>query len=208
MIADELPDDPEIDALLAELDEPPPALPVDALIARAEARATIGPARLRRAAAIILALGLAGAAAYAAPRSPLPGWLEELGTRLGIATGSDAATRPATVDPGSAGVALDATGDVLIRFDGMHAGYARISLTDGTEVIARTTSLSTRFTSEPERLLIEHPGLDTLDIELPRAASRVEIHVEEELVFSKEGAEVVTAAPTLGEGRWLLPLAP
>jgi hypothetical protein len=205
MMTDELPDDPRIDALLASLDEPTPSVAVEAVLARARARASAGARWLRWAASILLALGVAGVA-YAAPHSPVSAWVGRIRTLIGLST-DDVAT-PAAV-PDSAGVVLDADDEVSIRFEaGGLAGHARVSLSDADEVLVRAVAGSTRFTSEPERLLVVHPGIDTMDIVIPRGAARVEIQIGSSTVLVKEGREVVTTAATDGQDGWLLTLGP
>jgi hypothetical protein len=200
---DELPHDPEIDALLASLDEEPPSISVDTVITRARAARRAGAPALRWAAAIALALVAAGVA-YAAPRGAVAEWLERLGSIVGIRSDDVVVPVPGS-DP--AGVALDASGEVILRFDppGL-AGHARVSLTDGDEVVVRSASGSTRFISEPERLVVQHPSSDTMDIQIPRTAIRVRIDIGSATVLFKDGSQVVTAAPSDGLGGWLLAL--
>ena len=204
MTPDELPDDPEIDALLAALDEPPPPVSVESLLARGRTPAGAPRRHLRWAAGIALALGVAGAA-YAAPGSPLPGWLGRIGESIDRgANGRPSAVVPV---PASAGVAVDVGGPVVIRFAGRLAGYARVSLTDDSEVVTRSADGSTRFSSEPDQLLIEHPSFDTLQVSVPRTAPRVEVVVGARTVWLKQGPEVVTSAAAGDFGDWLVPLA-
>jgi len=202
MAPDELPDDLELDTLLESLDEEPPEVSVDTLIARGRARAGAARGRLKWAAGIVLAFGLAGVA-YAAPGSPLARWLERTGGR-----GDEREGTATEQQPDSAGVALDVTRAAVIRFEGELGGYVHVVLTDDAEIVTRSASASTRFTSEPERLLIEHPSLDTLQIRIPRNAPRVEIQVGAEPLLVKEGSDVFTTGDADGLGGWLLPLGP
>ena len=82
MRPDELPEDRELDELLSRLDHPVPPVSVETVIRRAR---DAGVERLRWAAGIALALGLAASAAYAAPGSPVPGWIAQAARALGLA---------------------------------------------------------------------------------------------------------------------------
>jgi len=205
MVTDELPDDREIDELLSSLDEPTPAVDLDALIARARARPAPRGARLRWAAAVVASLGVAGAV-YAAPGSPVPGWLERVGQAFGGGSGGPTGGVQ-LVDSG--GVVLEATGPVIIELDGDSlTGYARVSLADGTVVDARARAGAARFSFEPDRLRIEHQGPDTIDIRIPRAGERIEIRVGGRSVLVRDGAGVSTSAPGDSIRGWLIELDP
>jgi len=205
MATDELPDDPELDRLLASLDGDAPHVSVDDVIARARATRAVRAPWLRWAAGIVLAFAVAGVA-YAAP-GPVAGWLERVGrlVGLGVEDPTPVVTPAAAAD--SSGVALDASGVVVIRFDARGlAGHARVSLSDEGQVVVRAAAGSTRFTSEPDRLVVEHTTSDTVEIRVPRGAASVRIEIDSTAVFTKDGSEVATAAPGDSLDAWLVPL--
>lgn len=81
---DEPPNDPDIERLLGRLDHPVPDVTPAEIVRRAP---RAGSRRLTRAAGVILGLAVARGAAYAAPGSPLPGWMAKAGRRLGLDVG-------------------------------------------------------------------------------------------------------------------------
>ena len=205
MTTDELPDDRDIDILLSSLDEPAPVIDYDVLLERAHRRPGRMAPHLRRAASIAAALAVAGAA-YAAPSSPLPRWLEQVGRAL---TGRSETPAATIRSADSVGVVLELDGplDVVLESDAP-GGFARVSLSEGDSVEARAAAGSARFMSEPERLRIVHQGGDTLDLVIPREGPRVGILVGARTVFVRERGEVLTTAPRDARGGWLISLDP
>jgi anti-sigma factor RsiW len=183
--------DAELQAQLRQLDHTPPRITAAQVVARAMGARAPGVRRFGWAAGIVLALGIAGAA-YAAPGSPLRGWVRAALTWVGAGK----------VEQAPAGIAVAPGAGLVITFTSAQtAGLVRVSLTDGAEVVVRAPRGAGTFTSDVERLVIHNSGsAATFDIEIPRAAPRVEIHVQGARVFVKEGARVT--------GPWEFPLAP
>ena len=198
----ELPDDPEIDALLRQLDHPLPPMSVEAVRRRARAAAHTW----RWAAGIVGALAIASAAAYAAPGSPLPSWIEQARRTLGLEA-PPVAPAPAPPAPSEAGIAVPAGASLLIQIvETVPGGYARVELGDGSEVVVRGRAGSTRFASEPDRLVVAHPTPDTLQVLVPRASARVEVLEGARRILIKVGEGVTAVAGPVGDGVWVLPL--
>lgn len=204
----------EVEALLRAVDDPPPGVDADAIAATAEARARARRAgRLRWAAGVVLALCVGGAA-YAVPGSPLPALVQAVVVWIG---GGEAPAPPApapieTAEPRVAGISV-APGDALaILFTSRQAdGRVRVSLADGPEVVVRAPLGAATFSSDADRLVIDNAGPSaTFEIEIPRAAPRVEIQVAGERIFLKDGERVTGAAGGTMDapGPHVLPLAP
>ena len=193
---------------LAMLDRPAPRIEAAAVAARAQAEWE--PSVSMRAAGILLAIGLIGAAfaAYAAPGSPVPAWVESFAAWLG----GRPAERSAAESPptrGEAGIAVTPGPSLLVVFTtAQAAGVARVSLIDGDEVIIRAPHGAATFSSEPDRVVIHNAG-STADftIELPRGAPRVEIRLGDQRLLLKEGARVSGVGTPAAESL-LLPLSP
>ncbi len=210
------PDDdtmPDVIALLQTLDHPVPPVTAESVMIRAGAAAPARgrvPPLARWAAAIVLAAGAAGVA-YALPGSPVPRWIAALTSRLEArperqpreAGGAAARARE------SAGIAVAPGRDLVIVFSASTPGaLARVTLGDGAEVVVRSPAGGATFTSDAGRLLIQGPGApDTVTIEIPRGARRVEIRAGGARVFLKDGASIDTGAARLGDGDFEIPLA-
>ena len=174
--------DDDILALLSSLDHPVPPVSAAAIVALADARARARAARrrtaLRWAAAVLLTAGAAGAA-VAAPGSPVVGWVTALVTRIG--GGRDRPAAPPEQSSASpramAGIAVPPGDGLAIVFTAPHpGGVARVSFGEGEVIVVEARPGAARFTSEPDRLLIEALGeADTFAIEIPRTAPRVEL---------------------------------
>jgi hypothetical protein len=199
-------DESEIFALLRQVDHPVPM--VDAEHVAARARGT-GVAWGRRAAGILLFLGIAGAA-YAAPGSPVPDWVKSV---VAWAGGEDRpAQEPKQVETRGAqmaGIAAVPGREFVIAFESTEpGGQARVSLTDGVEVSVRAPIGAARFTSAANRLVIANAGLGaTFEIQIPRDAPRVEIRVAGERLWLKAGSQIVTQGISEVESSYLLPLS-
>jgi hypothetical protein len=202
-------DDRELAALLGLLDHPAPRPDLQAVVASARRdRRSWG----RLAAGLLLALTAAGVA-YAAPGSPLPGWTRALaGWVERQVDASEPATAPSVpaASVGSAGVAIAPGATLEIAFTTV-APDARLSvaLYDGTEVRVRAPSGAASFTSDADRLVVDgaRPGT-TFEIEIPRAARRVEISAAGTRVFLKEGGRVTAKGRGSNRDRYLIPLSP
>ena len=198
-------DEAEIFDLLGEIDHAPPV--VDAARFTVPAR---GAAWGRRAAGIVVAAALAGAA-YAIPGSPLPALVDKLAAWV---TG-EAETPPAAVDesttgaPVTSGIAVSAGGDFLIQFaSAQTAGSVTVSLTDDPMIRVRVVGGAAAFTTDAGRLDIANPhSFADYEIELPRHAPSVEIRVGNASVLRKDGDRVTTDAPADADGRYRVPLS-
>jgi len=182
----------EVFALLRHLDHPAPQIDAESIATQAGAH---GVAWGRWAAGILLAIGLAGGA-YALPGSPIPRWVESVAAWIGGRPSQTSLVPAPTPAPESsvAGIAVDPGPTLLIVFTAPDAeGHARVSLTDGSKVVVRGPSGAATFTSDAGRLAIENQGSSaTFEIQIPRAAPRVEIQVGGTRIFLKEGPGITT----------------
>jgi hypothetical protein len=196
----------EIRTLLTQADHEPPK--VDALQIAARARVRRGRWQ-KWAAGILLVIGSAGIL-YAAPGSPLRGWLASAARWIGREEvkvppdESAAAPTPASV----AGIAVSPGESLLIIFEeSQPEGRARITLSAGTEVIVRAPAGSATFTSQASRLVIGNHGTASIyDIEIPQTAPRVEVLVDGGRIFLKAGQAITIPDSGAGTGPYLLPL--
>jgi hypothetical protein len=205
MQPEELPDDREVEELLSQLDHPVPPVSAEMVIRRAR---RTGAVRLRRAAAIALGLGVLASAAYASPGSPIPGWIERAGRALGLGREDTGPAAPVPPPVESAGIVLVPGDSLVVEFlePGL-AGYLRVDLTDEPTVTVRAPTGSTRFVSEPRRLLVEHPTPDTVLVRLPRTGGRVSIRAGGRELFLRDGAQVRAAQEAGIDGAFVFPLA-
>ena len=195
----------ELDGMLALLDDPAPEVDPGDLIVRASRRQA--PAWARWAAGTLLMFGAAGAA-YAAPGSPLPTWIERLlGPDVGRDTEAQTATSPDT--DGVLGIVVPVGADLEIVFTRIQAtGVAQISLADVEDLRVEVVGGTASFDSNVERLMIDSEGSSPdYSITIPRAVSRVAIRVAETIVFVREGGQVATNAELQDDGGYLLFLA-
>jgi hypothetical protein len=197
----------DVFALLGAIDHPVPAIAPGTIERRARARDTH---RLKWAAGIALALGIAGAA-YAAPGSPLPhlvgiltGWMRPE-RDLPQAPSSPSPTRA----PDVAGVAIAPGERLLIVFTSSQTeGGAHVRLTDGAEVVVRAPSGAATFSSDADRLVVDNRGrAGTFEIQIPRTAPRVEILVDGTRRFLKEGDRITADQPPDARGPYVVPLS-
>ena len=173
--------------LFRHLDHPLPRVDAGALATRARAR----DAEWRPwAAGLLIVAGLASAA-YAAPGSPVPEWIREVfhvGDRPGVVPKA-----PGPVSPveGQAGVAVTPGAGLVILFTSRQAeGEARVTLTEGGQVVVRALTGAASFTSDVDRLVVENRGSSaTFEILIPRQAPRVEIRVAGVRMFLKDGLD-------------------
>ena len=149
--------------LLRQVDHAAPALNAQTLAARARREA----ARWRRwAAGVVLALTAAGAA-YAAPGSPLPAWVDRVAEWIAgpAPSPAPAAGTPAT-EPGAAGIAVEPSERFTIVFGTEQTrGVAAVLLIDGSNIVARRLNGSATFTTDIDHLTIEDGG-STADYEI------------------------------------------
>lgn len=181
-------DEREVLGLLELLDVELAAPKVAVVIARAQRESRF--ARYRRAAGIALVAATAGVA-YAMPGSPLKGWIRSARSLLADAP---IAERQAERTRSTSGIAVVPGEHFVIQVAAAQsAGEALVSLTDDSAIVVRSALGSATFTSEADRLVIEPhaPGM-SVEIAIPRSAPRVEIHVQGERVFLKNGQQVIT----------------
>jgi hypothetical protein len=201
----------EVFALLRGLDHSPPRVSAHELAARANAR-RFNPNRW--AAGLLVALGLAGAV-YAAPGSPLKAWAKAaagwIEARLAPAPVAPVPeVPPPAEDRGASGIAVAPGLKLVILFTSHQAeGQAQVSLTDGDQVVVRGPIGAATFTSDADRLVVNNHGSPaTFEIQIPRAAPQIEIRVEGDRIFLKEGSRITTPKSVEGPGPYLLPLTP
>lgn len=197
-------DEDEVHDLLRHLDHAPPRVEAHALISSAQFRS---PRWMSRAAAILLILSVGGVA-WAAPRSPLRAWW---GSVIGWIDGSAVSPTPIVVplpEPAFAGIAVDPGSSLVIRFTSVQTeGDARVSLTDGTDVVVRAPVGSSTFTSNDDALVIDNArSRASFEVEIPRTAAHVEIRVNGYRVFLKRGARISAPGAVHTEGRYVIPL--
>jgi hypothetical protein len=190
---------------LRVLDHALPPVGLERIMAPTSARA---PVWHRVAAGIVLLLAVAGVA-YAAPGSPLPRMVERLVGMLYPRQARVAPRQPTDAVPSQAGIAVDPGSRLTIVFSGEQPdGLAIVSLSDSGDAIVRAAGGTTTFTSDIDRVTIEHSGAPaTIDILIPRHAPRVEIFAGERRIFLKQDARIVTLTPRGTDGRYRLPLS-
>ncbi len=209
-VAEAAKEEQQMQVLLRHLDDPLPRVAAEAITAKVPGH-DFG--RMRWAAGILVSLGIAGAA-YTAPGSPFPAWIDGAVQWMRGDSHSAApvpAPLPATDPvPDVAGIAVVPGRELVIVFSSQQfEGQAQVSLTDGAEVVVRAPIGAATFTSDMNRLVIDNQGsAATFDIQIPRTAPRVEIRVDGILVFLKEGARVTTSKSTEPRGPYVLPLRP
>jgi hypothetical protein len=194
----------ELTARLRLLDDPQPAVGAESI-----ARASRRVARpVRWAAAVVLGLALT-TVAYAAPGSPLPGWIRAL-----ISGWEEPGPAPVPPDSGAAqgielaGIAVDPGASMVIDFPSAPPqGQAKVSLVEGTAVEVRAPMGMATFSAEADRLVVRSttPAL-TFQIQIPRAAHRVEIRVAGRQVFLSESGRSTADGLPGGPDGYLLPL--
>jgi len=207
-VADAEREESEVLQLLRHLDHPAPQVDPEEVVARGRSP-YFGWGR--RAAAILLGLGLAGVA-YAAPGSPVRGWVRAVAdwvdgrpTRPTATPGSTQAT-----DPAVPGIAVSPGRRLVILFPSPPAkAEALVSLTDGADVVVRAVTGEASFSSEVDRLVIEsRDSAATFEIQIPRSAPWVEIRAAGSRIFLKQGPRVTSEKPPAPGGTYILPLTP
>jgi len=202
---------------LGHLDQPAPALEVEAVLERAtgstrrhgrprvqrQMRATERLhefASFQRAAAFVGAIAIVGAAfaVYAAPGSPLRAWITSVAERMTGAREDAPEPNPsprATTDSSQAGIAVAPGRTLVILFTTPRAeSDVEVSLTDRAEIEVRGPIGAATYTSDAERLVIDNRGSPArFAIEVPRDAPHVEIRVGGTRLFLKDGSSVATS---------------
>ena len=210
-LADAEREEGEVHALLCAVDTPPPAVDAEGVALRAElmraAARPRGSSWLRRAAAVIMVVGVAGVA-YAIPGSPVRKWVHDLVRQVGgrpeVRSGGAAVPRGAA--PNVSGIAVAPGEKLSILFTG--GGQVRVTLTDENEVRVIAPAGAATFTTKAEYVLIgARDSSATFDVGIPRSAPWVEILAHDEQVFLKQGARISTNA-TSSAGGYLLRLEP
>lgn len=177
-------DETEVFALLRHVDHPAPDVDLATIADKARPRV---PLWVRWAAAIALALGLAGAA-YAIPGSPLRDWVRKV-------THATPST-PQLPDSSVAGIAVAPGLDLVVLFTRPEAvGQIVVLLTDGTDVEVRavTGGESARFSAGTDRLIVDtRDPHASFEVRIPRIAPRVQVVLGDTRIVLKEGSRVVT----------------
>lgn len=207
-VAEAAREEEEIYELLRHLDHEATPVEAEAVIARAR---TDRRAWTRWAAAILLGIGAAGVA-YAAPGSPIPGWVQSLVAWAGGGpeTPAPSPAGPQEPEPDVAGIAVAPGENLVIIFTPPETdGEARVSLTDGEELVVRALDGAATFSSDVDRLVIDgHDPSPHFEIQIPRSAVRVEIRSGSERIFLKEGPRVTSVTTADPRGSYRLRLAP
>jgi anti-sigma factor RsiW len=187
--------DSEVGVLLRQLDVAPPRVSAQTIMSATPVRRF--PARGLRAASIMLLIAAAAAAAYALPGSPLRKW---------IAGRSVVETPPPMPEPDPvAGIAVEPGANLLIVFSRtQQAGDVRVSLVDSSNVVVQARGGAASFSSADERLAIDNHDPASFEIQIPRAAPRIEIRIGDRRVFLKEGARISAQATGLKDNYRLL----
>lgn len=198
----------EVSRLLGFLDHPAPRLdPEDVMHA---SRGVLGWGR--RAALVFLGLGLAGVA-YAAPGSPVPGWLRSIATpaRPALTRAVPIAPQPTpSGDPGVSGIAVSPGERLAILLPSPPTGAsAYVSLSDTADIVVRVVSGKASFSSGIDRLLVETADSTAVfRILVPRTASRVEIRAGGSRLFLKQGPRITASAEPSADGVYALRVLP
>jgi hypothetical protein len=104
-----------------------------------------------------------------------------------------------------------ADGPVVVEFHHPAAvSTARIRLVDGSGPVTLRERYG-GFVRRPEngRIVVEVDGRpDHFDLDIPRSAAHVELHVSDRTLFRREGAAIVTIWPADADSTWLIPLTP
>jgi hypothetical protein len=208
--------DPEILAAIGDVNRAEKRARVRAVAAPSWGIAIVRGGWLQWAAGVALAVAVAGAA-YTAPGSPVPAWVDRVAEWMR----SPAPQAPSPVTPGkpetetpsppvTAGIAVAPRDRFTIRFAGWQSrGLARVALTNESNISARALNAAATFTTGANRLTIDNSGSTAdYEIDLPHDAPWVEILVGERRLFLKEGQRLVTGAPTDAEGCYLVSLSP
>ena len=176
----------DLHGLLATIDHPPPPLSADAVVALAEARTRM---RARRTALR---------------------WVTEVVQRV---SGGREGPAPAPAPQGAqaekmAGIAVLPGDSFTVTFTAPGAGgVVLVSFHERAEILARARPGAARFTTEPDRLLIEPRAAgDTFALEIPRRAARVELRAGGARLLVVERGRVSPASAADSLGRYVVRL--
>jgi hypothetical protein len=199
----------QIAAFLETLDARLPRIDATTIMARADAtprRARARFADLRKAAAILLVVGLAGAV-YAFPGSPVRTWVRDVVRRM--APKPNPPVERSQPRP-EAGISILPEERLVILFRLGAArgnGLASLSLTDASDVQVHAPPGAATFSSSPGRLEIEVRDVSApFVVEVPRSAPWVEIREDETTLFLKTGSRITTEGPAQSGDRYTLRL--
>ena len=192
----------DVGALLRAADSPPPEVRLEALALRGElAKAAVRPrgsSWLRRAATVLVAVGIAGAA-YAIPGSPLRAWVHAIVSLGAKETASPPPSKGAT---GVSGIAQLPGERLVILFQPGGSGEARVQLSDDPNVEISVRPGAATFASKADYVLIGvRDSTAVFDLRIPLTAPWIEIRSGDERVFLKEGARVATGGITATAAR-------
>ena len=189
------------------LDHPAPRLdPEDVMHA---SRGVLGWGR--RAALVFLGLGLAGVA-YAAPGSPVPGWLRSIATPTRPAPAAPVPRSSAddrSGDPGVSGIAVspgERLADHCCRRPPRALAY--VSLGDSADIAFGWSRARRRSAPASIGWRWRRRSSAVFRIVVPRAAPRVEIRAGRSRLFLKRGARITAAVEPSPQGVYLLRVAP
>ena len=210
-------DEAYVHALLGAVDAPPPAVRAEDVASRAEILPRPprerGSSWLRRAAALVAAIGIAGAV-YALPGSPVRKWVHNMVRNVG--------GRPEAPGRSSAGGAGNVSGiavspgqslTIIFASEALpgagEGGEIRVSLTGAADVQVRAPGGAATFTAKGDFILIgvRDPSA-VFDIRIPRAAPWVEIVQGDDRAFLKQGTRITTSGTQSLVVGYVLPLAP
>ena len=186
--------DREIAGLLHHLDEPAPDVSVHDLIVRAEQRRM--PSHLRWAAGVPL-MAMAAGAAYAAPWSLVPRWIDGL-TGTVDAPIPENPSEPRYV----AGVVVPLGDRLEIELRPQGTGTIHVVLDEVPDVTVEAVNGPATFDSQAERLVVEGAQGPDYRITIPGDAVLVEVLVGATSVFRLESGEVVTIARLVAADRY------
>ena len=123
----------------------------------------------------------------------------------GAACGPRAETSGIAVLPGQKLTIIFARGGE-VRAPGP-AGRVRVSLSEDPEVQIQAPSGAASFTTKADFVLIGvRNSSATFEVRIPRSAPSVEIQVDDDRVFLKDGSRIITSGSTNAAGDYILPL--
>ena len=163
-------DEADFVAWLAELDPPPLELSVESVLAKATRTPELSRWG-RRAAAIVLAMGVAGGA-YAMPGSPFPAWIDAwLGAEGEAPQASPAVASPPEARAGG-GIAVDPGVRLTVVFSDLAPGAtATVTVAESPNVVVQAENGTVSFDSDEDRLLI-YGGASAAELRHPLARQR------------------------------------
>ena len=185
---------------LAHADPEPPRVDAGSLIGQARRRSV--PSWMRWAAALALTAVGAGAA-YAAPGSPLPGW-------LGRADSDPGPSETQGVER-IGGIVMDDAEPLSIRID-VVAGRGQLVITTdtGQGIAVETSESGATFDSDIGRVVVVAGGTwggDVL-VNVPPTATSVTVALGSRVVWRQVADDVDTDIPEGPAGTYRMPLAP